>query len=102
MFKKSGLAYDKNTKQGTAYLLSTLLDEGAGKYSSKQFQELEANNGISIGFNAGKTTFNGSLLTTSDKKDLSIELLKTALNAPRFTGDAISRMKAQLIRNNFV
>jgi len=88
-----GLALEPANKSGTAKLVSILLDEGAGKLRSQDFQSELDNNSINMGFTAGRDFFYGELKTLSENKDKAFKLLSLALTTPHFDKDAIKRMK---------
>ena len=90
---EGGLSYDPEDKPGVGRLVSILLDEGAEKIKSQEFQGKLSDNAISMSFTAGRDAFYGRLLTITKNKDLAFGLLRSALTAPRFDQDAIERMK---------
>jgi len=94
---EGGSAQDPSTKPGVAQMLSRLLDEGAGSYSSDAFQERLAARAIELSFNAGPDAIGGSLKTLVKHADEAFELLRLALAEPRFDQDAIERVRAQTI-----
>src|SRR3954465_4323642 len=60
---EGGGGQDPAAKPGVAQMLSRLLDEGAGPYSSDAFQERLAARAIELSFNAGPDAIGGSLKT---------------------------------------
>lgn len=90
---RGGVELDPEGKEGLSYLLSTMLDEGAGAHESEAFQQLLDDNAISLGFSAGREVFSGQLRTLREKKDLAFELTALAINKPRFDADPLSRMR---------
>jgi len=88
-----------NDGKGVGNLMSTLLDEGAGKRNSEEFQNEMDAHVISIGFAADHDNFNGHLKTTMHDLDLATELFSDALNRPHFAPDAIARMKQAILSN---
>ncbi|HYD18149.1 MAG TPA: pitrilysin family protein [Patescibacteria group bacterium] len=91
---EGGLGFDPEDKPGVGRLVSILLDEGAEKLKSQDFQAKLSDNAISMSFTAGRDAFYGRLQTLSKNRDLGFDLLRMALTAPRFDQDAIDRMKA--------
>ena len=89
-----GMAYDPLDKTGRAYLMSIMLDEGAGERDSQQFQKALADNAIDLSFSAGRDYFNGGIRTLSRNTDVAANLLSEALRKPRFDEDALNRMKS--------
>jgi zinc protease len=94
---KGGAQLDPDGREGAAEMLSTLLDEGAGKYDSEAFQNDLDSYGIKIGFSNGRDAFSGRLKTTTQFKDKALEMMSVALNEPRFDKDAIARMRQVLL-----
>lgn len=92
-----GAAHDEIGKEGAAYLLSGMLDEGAGDLTSTQFQEKVEEIAIRLGFDASRDNFSGKFQTLSERKEEAFDLLKLALNQPRFDQDAIDRVRLQII-----
>ncbi len=93
-FKGAGAVNDPEDKQGLTQLLSNTLDEGAGPYDSQTFQKMLSDNNISLGFSGGRDNFSGSLKTLTKYSDKAFELLKLALNEPRFDEEPVGRMRA--------
>ena len=54
---KSGSSIDLKGKKGTASLTASLLDEGAGNYSSKEFKKKLADNSIKLNFSVSQDNF---------------------------------------------
>ncbi len=94
---KGGSAQDPKERAGVANFVSVMLDEGAGKYSSEQFQEREEDLAIRMGFEDARDTFYGSLETLSANRDAAFELLQLALTKPTFGQKALNRMRVQLL-----
>ncbi len=92
-----GATRDPENAAGSAYLVSGLLDEGAGDLDAEAFQGKLADHAISLGFDARRDDFHGHLQTLSSHRDTAFELLALALNAPRFDDDAVARVKGQVI-----
>ncbi len=92
-----GATRDPDNEAGSAYLISGLLDEGAGDLDAEAFQGKMADHAINLGFEARRDDFHGHLQTLSTHRDTAFELLTLALNAPRFDADAVERVKAQVV-----
>ncbi|MEL6744491.1 MAG: pitrilysin family protein [Pseudomonadota bacterium] len=93
---KGGSTQDAEGKEGTANLLSSMLDEGAGDLDSKAFQEALDDNGMEYRFSSGVDSFSGSLRTVVDVSDRSFELMAAMINQPRFDAEPIERIKVAL------
>jgi len=94
-----GASFDEPGKEGTAQLTSWLLDEGAGDLDARAFQNRVDDYAIRMGFSAGRDRFNASMTTLTENQDVAFEMLRLALNEPRFDDDAIERMRRQLLSN---
>lgn len=92
-----GASRDPENATGSAYLISGLLDEGAGNLDAEAFQGRLADHAISLGFEARRDDFHGHLQTLAGHRDTAFELLALALNQPRFDPDAVARVRAQII-----
>jgi len=92
-----GASRDPENAAGSAYLISGLLDEGAGDLDAEAFQGRMADHAISLGFDARRDDFHGYLQTLSTHRDTAFDLLGLALNKPRFDADAVARVQAQVI-----
>ena len=94
---RGGSSADPKNKSGLAYLVSGLLDEGAGDMDSKSFQAFLERNSISLSFSARMDTFSGTLTTLTETKEEAFQSLGLALTVPRFDEDPISRVKSQIL-----
>ena len=94
---KGGSSADPKNKGGLAYLVSGLLDEGAGDMDSKSFQTFLEKNSISLSFNTRMDTFSGTLTTLTETKEEAFKSLALALTVPRFDEDPITRVKSQIL-----
>lgn len=92
-----GSTQDPQGKEGTADLLSTLLDEGAGPMKAQEFQSKLEDLSVQMSFNDGRDRFGGQLKTLTENRDAAFELLRLTLNEPRFDDEAVERMRAQAI-----
>ena len=94
---KGGSSADPKNKGGLAYLVSGLLDEGAGDMDSKSFQTFLEKNSISLSFSTRMDTFSGTLTTLTETKEEAFKSLALALTVPRFDEDPITRVKSQIL-----
>lgn len=91
-----GTTQDAPGKGGTATMLAGLLDEGAGPHDSAAFQQMLADRAIELHFFADRDSLRGSLKTLRRHADEAFDLLRLAVNEPRFDADAIARVRAQV------
>jgi zinc protease len=92
-----GANQDPAGKAGTANLVASLLDEGAGDLDSKTFHNRLERRAIELGFQAERDTLRGSLRTLSDNRDEAFEYLRLALSEPRFDATDIEIIRAQVL-----
>jgi zinc protease len=94
---RGGSAQDRADKAGTAYLVSALLDEGAGDFDSKAFHDRLERRAIELGFQADRDTLRGTVRTLTENRDEAFEDLRLALTAPRFDAADVEINRAQVI-----
>ena len=92
-----GNAADPDGLAGLANLTSYLLDEGAGDLDSAAFQERLAASAIRLSFDDTADRFGGSFRTTTMRADDAFELLRLAVNEPRFDPEPVDRMRAAVL-----
>jgi len=92
---RGGSTQDEADKTGTANLAADLLDEGAGPLDSNTFHERMESHAIDLSFGVARDYFHGSLRTLNEHRDEAFELLRLALNEPRFDADAVERVRGQ-------
>ncbi len=97
MFDNIGSAYDNNTKVGLANLVAAVITEGTKNKTSDELDLEMERKAISISFDADKTSFSGSLLTTKKNKKRAFEILGKFIKDPRLDIDDIERVKLQFI-----
>ncbi|WP_439529909.1 M16 family metallopeptidase [Pannonibacter sp.] len=93
----NGSAQDPAGKEGAASLMAASLNEGAGDLDSAAYQARMEELAISVSFDAGSDQTYGSLRTLTGTRDEAFEMLRLAVNAPRFDADAVERMRAQIL-----
>ncbi|MGI9399824.1 MAG: M16 family metallopeptidase [Rhizobiaceae bacterium] len=93
---RGGATQDPDGKEGMASLLSTLFDEGAGPYDSKDFQARLEKLGVSLRYNDSRDGFRVSLRTLKSDLDNAVEMMQLSLSDLHFEEDSISRMREAL------
>jgi zinc protease len=96
MVFRGGAALDPEGKEGLAYMLSGLLDEGAGELDSLAFQRRLEELAIGLSFDADRDIFQASLKTLTKNRDEAFRLLGLALSAPRFDEEPVERIRRQI------
>ncbi|MFQ5971380.1 MAG: M16 family metallopeptidase [Alphaproteobacteria bacterium] len=94
---RGGAALDPPGKEGLAEMTSSLIDEGAGDLDSENFQKLLEDLSITLTFDGFIDTFRGRLRTLTRNRDQAFELLRLALNEPRFDEPAVERIRSQIL-----
>ncbi|MDR3495416.1 MAG: pitrilysin family protein [Ancalomicrobiaceae bacterium] len=94
---KGGNAQDPVGKDGTANLLTTLFDEGAGDLDGQTFQAREEDLAMKLSFEQDRDDLFGEFKALSENRDASFDLLALAVEKPKFTDDAVARMKREVI-----
>ena len=92
-----GSVQDAPGKGGTANLVASLLDEGAGKLNSKAFADALERKAIEMNFYARRDNLGGSLRTLAENRDEAFDLLRLALTAPRFDAADVELNRAQIL-----
>ncbi|MEX0590136.1 MAG: pitrilysin family protein [Xanthobacteraceae bacterium] len=92
-----GASQDPADKPGVANLVASLLDEGAGDLDARAFQERLEERAINISFSAQRDSLRGSLKTLVDHHDQAFDLLRLAVNAPRFDSSEVERVRAGVL-----
>jgi zinc protease len=92
-----GSSQDPVGKEGLANFVTAMLDEGAGDFSSREFQERMEDISMRMSYEEAKDAFYGNFETLTANRDDAAKLLKLALNKPHFEADSIERIRQQLI-----
>jgi len=92
-----GSELDPAGKSGLANLAASTMDEGADDMDSQAFQQILADQSITLRFSAGLDRFGGQVKTLTENLDQSIDLLRLALTEPRFDKEPVARLKSQII-----
>jgi zinc protease len=96
-FRNAGSATDPDGKEGLAEMTSGLLDEGAGNLKSQAFQRALEDIAAQMSFSAGRDRFTGQLRTLTAEREKAFDLLKLALNVPRFDEEPVKRIQSQML-----
>jgi len=91
-----GAAQDPKDKSGTANMVASLMDEGAGDLDSAAFRERMERRAIELSFNAQRDYLRGSLRMLKEHRDEAFDLARLALTSPRFDAADVERIRAQI------
>jgi len=92
-----GASEDPADKPGVGYMVASLLDEGAGELDSKAFQRRLEDTATEMRFSATQDYFYGSIRMLSEHRDQAFDLLRLALQHPRFDDEAVARIRGQIL-----
>ncbi len=92
-----GTTQDPAGKQGLANLMSALLVEGAGDLDSDAFQVKLDDVGAELSFQAQPDGIHGSMRMLSEQQEAAFDLLRIAVNRPRFDPEPMDRIHAQVL-----
>ena len=94
---RGGTSLDDPDKRGAVYLMSGLIEEGAGDMDARTYaRELESL-AASFTYNATDDSVSVSARFLSENRDEVADLLRVTLHEPRFDQDAVDRVKAQVL-----
>ncbi len=96
---EGGSSQDPASKDGLANFMTAMMDEGAGDLNSAAFQERMEEIAMRMSFDDSKDSFYGSFETLTVNRPKALEMLKLAVQKPRFDGDAVERIRGQLLSN---
>ena len=94
---RGGATQDPQGKEGLAYFISAMMDEGAGDLDAVAFQERAQALAMRMDFDASRDVMLGNVQTLSANKDEVFDLVRLALTKPRFDEDAVERVRAQIL-----
>jgi len=92
-----GAVQDAPGKGGTANLMASLLNQGAGDLDSKAFADRLERKAIEMSFDAERETVRGSMRTLTENRDEAFDLLRLAVTAPRFDQADVELNRAQTL-----
>jgi len=92
-----GSSQDPAGKDGLANLMTTLFDEGAGDLDSEAFQQKLDDSGAEMSFDDSRDQVFGTMRMLASEKDAAFDLLRLAVEKPRFDPGAVGRMRAQVM-----
>ncbi len=90
---RGGAAQDEADKAGLGMMMSALLDEGAGDLNSQAFQQALDESAIEMSFHNDRDHMTGRMRTLTKNLDRAAELLRLAVNAPRFDEEPFLRVR---------
>ena len=94
---RGGASQDGQGKEGLAYFITAMMDEGAGELGAVAFQEREQALAMRMDLDASRDVMLGNVQTLTANKDEVFDLVRLALTKPRFDQDAVERVRAQIL-----
>lgn len=92
-----GARLDPEGRTGLANMMSALIEEGAGELDAVGFSKARDELSARFGFSAGRDSLEVSARMLVETLEPSVDLLATALAAPRFDPEPLERVRAQLV-----
>lgn len=93
---EAGSKFDPERKKGLAQLLSTLMDEGAGRYDAMSLSEELEFLGSSLSVSADSDSLYFSLLSLSESFDASLSIFSSVVMEPHLKEEDFLREKSKL------
>ncbi|SHE36304.1 zinc protease [Ruegeria intermedia] len=94
---RGGTSLDDPDKRGAVYLMSGLLEEGAGDMDARSYARALESLAASFGYDASDDSVAISAQFLTENRDQAVDLLRTTIQQPRFDQDAIDRVRAQVL-----
>jgi zinc protease len=94
---RGGSVQDPDDKGGLAEMTVSTLDEGAGDLDGTAFHGRMERKAIELQIRASREHVRGTLRTLKENQDEAFDLLRLALNEPRFDTAAVERIRSQSI-----
>ena len=94
---RGGASQDEPGKEGVAYFVTAMMDEGAGDLDAIAFQEREQGLAMRMDFDASRDVMLGNVQTLTENKDAVFDLVRLAMTSPRFDADATERVRGQIL-----
>jgi zinc protease len=93
---RGGAAQDPAEKAGLGALMAGLLDEGAGELDSQAFHRALDEKAVEMSFHCDRDHWSGRMRTLVKNLDRAAELLRLAVNAPRFDEEPFERVREHM------
>jgi len=94
---KGGTSLDLPGKRGATYMMSGLLEEGAGNLDAAAFSRTREELAADFAFSARGDSVKISAKFLRENQPAALELLRKAIEEPRFDQVAIDRIRAQVV-----
>ena len=94
---KGGTSVDAPGKRGAVNLMTGLIEEGAGDLDAQGFATARDDLAATFSFRANTDAVGVSAKFLTENRDAAVDLLRSALVAPRFDEDALERVRGQVL-----
>ncbi len=94
---RGGMSLDAPDKRGAVYLMTALIEEGAGELDARAHARAIEALAASFRYEATDDAVAVSARFLSENRDEALALLRDAIHEPRFDPEAIERVRAQVI-----
>ena len=94
---RGGTSLDAPGKRGSVYLMTGLLEEGAGKLGARAYARKLESLAASFSFDSGADAVSVSARFLTENRDEVMDLLRDTIHAPRFDPPAIERVRGQVL-----
>ena len=94
---RGGASQDPADKEGVAYFVTAMMDEGAGDLDALTFQEAQQSLAMQMDFDASRDVMLGNVRTLTENAEETFKLLRLVMTQPRFDRDAMDRVRAQIL-----
>lgn len=94
---RGGTSLDAPGKRGAIYLMSGLLEEGAGDLMAQDYAKALEALAASFSYDTSKDTTSISARFLTENRDAAIALLRDTLHLPRFDQVAVDRVRGQVL-----
>ncbi len=94
---RGGTSLDAEGKRGAIYLMSGLLEEGAGELQAQDYSRALEELAAGFSYDTGKDTVSISAQMLTENREEALTLLRQTIMEPRFDQDALDRVRAQVL-----
>ncbi|EKE43461.1 peptidase, M16 family, putative [Oceaniovalibus guishaninsula JLT2003] len=94
---RGGTSLDRAGKRGAVNLMTHTIEEGAGDLDAQGFARAKEELAASFDFDASADSVRVSAQFLTENRPQAVELLRAALVEPRFDGDAVARVRDQVL-----
>lgn len=94
---RGGTSLDVPGKRGAVYLMSALMEEGAGARNAQAFAQRLEELAASFSYDVGDDYLSVSAKFLTETRDETMALLRDSLIAPRFDIEALERVRGQVL-----